>query len=68
MTFMWRRCAGAFTAPGLPLPGGRRCAPPAWRASDSFGEKLARAAFTMPSSTSGALCTGANVVENFMKE
>eukprot|EP00969_Alexandrium_andersonii_P328597 14519785-Alexandrium_andersonii.AAC.1 len=29
-----------------------------WRASGSSGEKHARAAFTMPSSTSGALCAG----------
>eukprot|EP00969_Alexandrium_andersonii_P082126 3620704-Alexandrium_andersonii.AAC.1 len=51
-------CARAFTALGQPLPGGRRCAPPSWRASDSSGGKQARAAFTMPSSTSGALRTG----------
>eukprot|EP00969_Alexandrium_andersonii_P252772 11171068-Alexandrium_andersonii.AAC.1 len=48
-------CAGASTARGQPLPGGRRCAPPFWRASGSG--KQARAAFTMPSSMSGALCT-----------
>eukprot|EP00969_Alexandrium_andersonii_P264666 11698188-Alexandrium_andersonii.AAC.1 len=64
MTSMWRShlrsrslacvpsCAGAFTALGQPLPGGRRCAPPFWRASGLSAEKQARAASTMPSSMS----------------
>eukprot|EP00969_Alexandrium_andersonii_P207352 9160852-Alexandrium_andersonii.AAC.1 len=43
-------CAGAFTALGQPLPGGRRCAPPLWRASGPSAEKQARAASTTPSS------------------
>eukprot|EP00969_Alexandrium_andersonii_P283879 12550397-Alexandrium_andersonii.AAC.1 len=44
---------------GQPLPGGRRCAPPFWRASGSPVEKQARAVSTMPSSMSGGSCAGA---------
>eukprot|EP00969_Alexandrium_andersonii_P240398 10612808-Alexandrium_andersonii.AAC.1 len=44
---------------GRPRPGGRRCIPPSWRALGSSAGKPARAAFTMPRSTSGASCTGA---------
>eukprot|EP00969_Alexandrium_andersonii_P157277 6951491-Alexandrium_andersonii.AAC.1 len=43
-------------APGLLLPGGRRCTPPSWRASDSPEGRRARVASTTPSSTSGASC------------
>eukprot|EP00969_Alexandrium_andersonii_P018423 805052-Alexandrium_andersonii.AAC.1 len=71
MTSMWRSylrsrsqacaptCVGAFTALGQLLPGGKRCTPPSWRASDSSAGKQARAASTMPSSMSGASCAGA---------
>eukprot|EP00969_Alexandrium_andersonii_P238534 10529637-Alexandrium_andersonii.AAC.1 len=45
-------CAGACVAPGLLPPGGRRCAPPFWRALGSSGGKQALAASTMPGSTS----------------
>eukprot|EP00969_Alexandrium_andersonii_P134200 5936229-Alexandrium_andersonii.AAC.1 len=50
-------CAGASTAPGRLPPGGKRCAPPSWRASDSSAGR--RAAFTTRSLTSGASCAGA---------
>eukprot|EP00969_Alexandrium_andersonii_P174361 7709000-Alexandrium_andersonii.AAC.1 len=46
-------CAGVFTALVRPLPGGRRCVRPSWRASDSSAGRPARAAFTL-SLTSGA--------------
>eukprot|EP00969_Alexandrium_andersonii_P011028 479667-Alexandrium_andersonii.AAC.1 len=47
---------------GLPLPGGERCKPLFWRASDSYVERRARAAFTTPSLTSGALCMGVTLL------
>eukprot|EP00969_Alexandrium_andersonii_P256776 11352230-Alexandrium_andersonii.AAC.1 len=55
-------CAGAATALGRPLPGGRRCVPPSWRASGSSAGKPARAASTTPSWMPGASCAGTTLL------
>eukprot|EP00969_Alexandrium_andersonii_P197499 8725054-Alexandrium_andersonii.AAC.1 len=52
-------CAGASTALGRPLPAGKHCTPPSWRASDSPAGRPVRAASTTRSWTSGASRTGA---------
>eukprot|EP00969_Alexandrium_andersonii_P049633 2178353-Alexandrium_andersonii.AAC.1 len=55
-------CAGVSTALGQPLPGGKRCILPSWRAVALSAGTQARAASTMPSLMPGASCTGATLL------